>query len=337
LQQPLILDERLTTPHLQPDRRPPRSANEPVALTPPMMDAVYLAHAFAEADRPVLLYGETGSGKTHFGEYIHRLSGRAGGFHPFSMGTEPPQLVADKLFGHIEGAFTGARRLRAGLIATAGTGTLLLDDFQTLELSVQKQVYQVLDRKVYFAVGSDRPVSMVCRVILAMTEDPDMLMSKGLLEPDLRYRFAMNDIRIPPLRERRPEIPYLARQALDACPTNVAPGGPTKFHRAALALLCEADYRGNVRQLIGVVERAYLLARAAGRDVIRPEDLKVDLPSLKYRQHGDREENRWVVERMLALTGGNVKAAAERLGVNRKTISAVRNSEVRRKGDSGSQ
>jgi DNA-binding NtrC family response regulator len=290
-----------------------------------MMEAVHLAQAFAPAERPVVLHGETGSGKTYFAEYIHRLSGRHGGFHALSIGTVPPQLVADKLFGHVKGAFTDAQRVRAGLIATAGCGTLLLDDLQKLDLGLQQQLYEVLDRRTYSPVGSDRVVSVVCRVVLAMTEDPDVLMSKGLLVPDLRYRFGVCAIRVPPLRERRPEIPILARKALDASPVTTKVDGPTRFHKAALAMLCEAEYKGNVRHLIDIVERAYLLAHADGRDEICPQDLEVELSAtLRYRRHGDAAANRAVVERMLELTGGNVKAAAQRLGVSRTTINAVR-------------
>lgn len=300
----------------------------PLGLTPAMMEAMRLAEAFAPAERPVVLWGETGVGKTTFAEHIHRLSGRAGGFHALSIGVIPPQLAADKLFGHVEGAFTDARRVRAGLIATAGNGTLLLDDIQTLDLGVQKQLYEVLDRRTYSPVGSDRLVTMTCRVILAMTEDPDALMSRGLLVPDLRYRFGVCAIRIPPLRERRAEIPALARQALDACPRTTKVEGPTRLHKTALALLCEAEYKGNVRHLIDVVERAYLLARSAGRDEIRSEDLDLEVqPTLEYRRHGDRAVNRAIVTRMLTITGGNVSATARRLRVSRTTVQAVLGAE----------
>lgn len=289
-----------------------------------MMEAVRLAQAFGPAERPVVLYGETGSGKTYFAEYIHRLSGRGGQFHALSIGTEAPQLAADKLFGHVEGAFTDARRVRTGLIATAGVGTLLLDDIQTLDLAVQKQLYQVLDKRTYSPVGSDRIATMACRIILAMTEDPDVLMEKGLLVPDLRYRFGVCAIRIPPLRERRAEIPSLARQALDACPATTKVDGPKRIQKEALALLCEAEFKGNVRHLIDVVERAYLLARFDGRDEIGPQDLRLELPArLQYRRHGDRRANRAVMERMLAITGGNLSVAASRLGISRTTAYAL--------------
>ena len=163
-------------PLLLPDRRSPPSSNEPIALAPSMIQAVSRAHAFAPAATPIVLYGESGSGKTFFADYIHRLSGRIGSMIAFSVGMLAPQLALDELFGHLRGAYTDARSMRAGLLATAGTGTLLLDDLHTLDLGVQKQLLQVLDRGTYSPVGSDRVQTVACRVILAMTDDPDVLM-----------------------------------------------------------------------------------------------------------------------------------------------------------------
>src|SRR5919197_3880975 len=124
----------MTSPRLLPDRRPKPSSNEPIALAPSMVEAISRAHAFAPAATPVILYGESGTGKTFFAEYIHQLSQRSGGFHAFSVGTVAPQLALDDVFGHVPGAYTDARRMRAGRIATAGSGTLLLDDLHTLDL-----------------------------------------------------------------------------------------------------------------------------------------------------------------------------------------------------------
>jgi len=246
-----------------PVRRSPPSSNEPIALAPSMMDAMYRAHAFAPAATPVILYGESGTGKTFFAEYIHRLSERSGGFHAFSVGTVAPQLALDELFGHVPGAYTDARRVRTGRIAAAGGGTLLLDDIQNLDLGVQKQLLQVLDRGTYSAVGCDRVLMVACRMVLAMTEAPDVLMKKGVLLKDLRYRFGCCAIRIPSLTERRNEIPLLAQQALERCPRVTGVDGPSRLSDAALAFLSECDFDGNVRELQGIVECAYLMARAS--------------------------------------------------------------------------
>jgi DNA-binding NtrC family response regulator len=289
-----------------------------------MIEAISRAHAFAPAATPVILYGESGTGKTFFAEYIHQLCGRSDGFHAFSVGTVAPQLALDELFGHVQGAYTDARKMRTGRIATAGGGTLLLDDLHTLDLGVQKQLLQVLDRGTYSPVGSDRVLTVACRIILAMTDDPDDLMQKGLLLKDLRYRFGACAIGIPTLRERQAEIPALAQRALERCPPQTGVEGPTQFTDAALALLCEAEYAGNVRELEGVVLSAYLMAR-------NEEALEIDLKHLpaeltarpQFKRRGDPGSNQIVVQRILRITGGNVKKAAQLLGVSRTTIRAV--------------
>jgi DNA-binding NtrC family response regulator len=289
-----------------------------------MIEAISRAHAFAPAATPVILHGESGTGKTFFAEYIHDLSQRAGGFHAFSVGTVAPQLALDELFGHVQGAYTDARKMRTGRIALAGGGTLLLDDVQNLDLGVQKQLLQVLDRGAYSPVGSDRVVAVACRIIFAMTDSPDDLMRRGALLRDLRYRFGECAIRIPPLRERRAEIPLLAARALQRCPQETMVDGPSRISEGALTLLLDAEYEGNVRELEGVLKYAYLMARAAGKREIGADHVPQDLSKvLRYKKHGDRAANLLVVKRTLRITGGNVKAAARLLGISRNTLHAV--------------
>jgi DNA-binding NtrC family response regulator len=289
-----------------------------------MLEVMYRVHAFAPAATPVILHGESGTGKTFFAEYIHQLSQRTGGFHAFSVGTVAPQLALDELFGHVPGAFTDARGTRPGRVATAGGGTLLLDDMQTVDLGVQKQLLQVLDRGTYSPIGCDRLVSVACRMILAMTKDPDALMDQGLLLEDLRYRFGACAIAIPPLRERRTEIPLLAQRTVERCSERTTVDGPARFSDPALKILCDAEWKGNVRQLEGIVVAAYLLARMAGAVEIRPEHLPDEVCSrLRYQRRGDPRANRVAVERALRQAGGNVKRAAKLLGVNRNTVHAI--------------
>ena len=256
---------------------------------------------------------------------IHQVSRRSGGFHAFSVGTVAPQLALDELFGHVQGAYTDARKMRTGRIASAGGGTLLLDDLHTLDLGVQKQLLQVLDRGTYNPVGCDRVQTVACRFIVAMTDDPDVLMQRGQLLKDLRYRFGACAIGIPPLRERRSEISLLAKRALARCPNQTKVDGPTRFSDAALELLCEGEYPGNVRQLESVILSAYLIARADEAEVIGVEHASTPpSPALIYRRRGDRDANRIAVFTMLKATRGNAKEAAQRLGVSRNTVNTVR-------------
>ena len=231
----------------------------------------------------------------------------------------------DELFGHVQGAYTDARRVRPGRIATAGNGTLLLDDVQNLDLGVQKQLLQVLDRGTYSPVGSDRVLTVACRVILAMADDPDELVRRGVLLKDLRYRFGMCGIRVPTLRERRAEIPLLAKRFLDACPRETKVQGPTRFQHRALARLGDGEYPGNVRQLHGFVVYAYLMAAAIGVEDVRVEHLPEGLCSdLRYERRGDPAVNQRVMQRALEKTGGNAGAAARLLGISPTTFNKVR-------------
>jgi DNA-binding NtrC family response regulator len=301
-----------------------------------MAEVLYRAHVFAPAATPIVLYGASGTGKTFLAEYIHGLSGRDGGFHAFSVGTMAPQLALDELFGHVPGAYTDARRPRPGRIATAGSGTLLLDDVQNLDLGVQKQLLQVLDRGTYSPVGADRVLTVGCRVILAMVDDPDALVRGGRLLGDLRYRFGACAIRMPPLAERRAEIPVLAQRFLADCPRLTEVLGPARLSAGAIAELQDGEYPGNLRELCGAVVHGYLMAKAEGSEEVGAGHLPEGVsPSLCYERRGDRAANRRVVERALKRAGGNQAEAARLLGVARNTVRFARVLEVSPARDEG--
>ena len=157
-----------------------------------------------------------------------------------------------------------------------------------------------------------------------MADDPDVLMRRGQLLKDLRFRFGACAIRIPSLSERRLEIPVLAQRALENSPTTTHVSGPNRFSDAALVLLSEGEYEGNVRQLIATVEYAYLMARAAGAAEIGVEHLPEGLsPPLRYERRGDWILNQIAVERALSRTGGNIKEAARLLGISRNGLQLV--------------
>jgi DNA-binding NtrC family response regulator len=229
--------------------------------------------------------------------------------------------VEDDLFGHDRGAFTDARTARVGLLGESGAGTLLLDDMQVAPLWLQRKLFDVMDRRVYRVLGSDRILAIACRFVISVNEHPDSLVQKGVLIKDLRYRFGELMIRIAPLRERRPEIPLLSTRALVRCREELPPDGPSGFSDAALADLCAAEWPGNVRQLENVIERAYLVAREAGRDAIVPTDILDDIsPPLVYPRKGTVADRVDAVRRALERTDGNIAAAARLLGVSRNTI-----------------
>ena len=300
------------------------ASDDLIATTPAMLESLHLADAFARTDRTIVLYGETGTGKSLLGEVIHRLSGRVGGLHAISVGTMAPSLVEDELFGHERGAFTDARTARVGLLGESGAGTLRLDDMHGAPPWLQRKLFDVMDRRVYRVLGSDRILAIACRFIVTLNEHPDRLVEQGVLIRDLRYRFHELLIGMAPLRERRDEIPLLAARALARCQKELPPDGPSRLSDAALAVLYRAEWPGNVRQLEDIVERAYLIALKAERDAIIPADIPDEIsPPLLYPRKGTLAEKTDIVQRALERTGGNTAAAARLVRVSRNTIKAL--------------
>ena len=295
-----------------------------IACSPAMVEALYLADAFAPCDRTIVLHGETGTGKSLLARLIHVLSGRVGGFHAISVGTLTPSLAEAELFGHERGAFTDAKTARVGLLGESGGGTLLLDDMQGAPAWLQRKLFDAMDRRVYRVLGSDRVLAIACRFIVSLNEDPDTLVRQGVLIKDLRYRFEELWIRMAALRERREEIPLLAARALKRCHQDLSPDGPSQLSDAALAVLCQGDYPGNVRQLEKAVERGYLVARKAGRDMIETSDLPPDFcPPLIFPSRGTLADRIAAAQRAVERTGGNIAAAARLVGRSRNTIQAL--------------
>jgi DNA-binding NtrC family response regulator len=292
-----------------------------IASTPAMLGVLRFAHAYAPADTSVLLWGESGSGKTSIAALIHHLSGRAGGFHDISVGNLSAQLAEDELFGHVRGAFTDARADRPGALVVSGVGTVLLDDLQGMDISVQRKLLRVLDRGTFSPLGTDRIVTIACRFIFAMNAHPDELVRQGILLPDLRYRCRRCEIAIPPLRERRAEIALLIQRVLARLPEITGIAGSPRLTANAVELLREGEYPGNVRDLESFIVSAFLLAHGEGRDEILPEDFCPELsPPLVYPRRGSLSDRVRVVRRALERMAGNVAAAARLLGVSRNVV-----------------
>jgi DNA-binding NtrC family response regulator len=303
-----------------------------VALCPAMLDALCAVHSYAPAATPVLLVGETGTGKSYIARLLHNLSGRPGAFRDVSAGELEPNLAADQLFGHVAGSFTGARGRRAGLIADAANGTLLLDDFHLLPQQLQYLLLRPFDRRLYRAVGLDSDAPLSCRLVVGLGEDPDALVARGKMLKDLRYRLEYCIIRLPRLEERREEIALFAEHFLAQCreETGVT-DGPTEFAPDVIAVLETGHYPGNLRDLKGRVRAAYLLAR--GETEIRYEHLPpVAREPLRFDVHADRQAKVRLVTWALRRTAGHVGRAAELLHVHRNTVTALRGGGGRGEG-----
>jgi DNA-binding NtrC family response regulator len=282
-----------------------------------------IAHASAD-DAPVLITGETGTGKELVARAIHRHGPR--GRRPFvalNCGALTETLLESELFGHVRGAFTGAVVDKKGLFEQAAGGTIFLDEIGETSPALQVSLLRVLERGEVRPVGGQRVLSVDVRVIAATHRDLERSVQDGRLRQDLLYRLNVFRIEVPPLRERREDIPLLAAHFLRAS----APSGRTPtLSAAALAALSAHPWPGNVRELENTLHR---LALQAGGGVIDLDDLPPalraaravgieerlfsDLPSL------DELERRYL-KHVLGALNGNRSRAAEVLGVDRRTL-----------------
>jgi len=223
----------------------------------------------APSDMPVLIFGETGSGKEVIARAIHARSRRAGGpFLRVNCGAIAPELLDSELFGHEKGAFTGATALRRGWFERAAGGTLLLDEIAELPPPAQVRLLRVLQDGTFERVGGERSVRVSVRIVAATHRDLPALVQAGVFREDLWYRIAGMPIVLPPLRERREDIApladHFARRA--ARRFGLRPQAPTA---ADLALLTAYDWPGNIRELASVIDRAAILGEGQRLEIAR--------------------------------------------------------------------
>jgi two-component system response regulator GlrR len=283
-----------------------------------MQPVLALVRSVAARDTTVLLQGESGSGKEVLARAIHRSSRRRDGpFVAVNAAAIPATLAESELFGHEKGAFTGAAARHAGVFEQAAGGTILLDEIGELGPDVQVRLLRVLQERSVTPVGGTKPIDVDFRLLAATHRDLEALVRQGRFREDLYYRIAVLPIRVPPLRERREDIPALvARFARE-----IEPASPPAFAPAALARLAAHDWPGNVRELRNVVERAIVLA---GRGPIGPAYVQIPeaaraAPPSPAAASLEEMERRAILE-ALEVTGGNRKEAAHRLGISLRTL-----------------
>jgi two-component system, NtrC family, response regulator HydG len=281
----------------------------------------------ADAPSAVLILGETGSGKEVVARALHLESRRRDGpFVVVNCGALPEALLESELFGHVRGAFAGATKARAGLFVEADGGTLLLDEIGDMPLALQAKLCRVLEAGEIRAVGSDvvRPVSVRC--IAATHRDLDALVAAGLFRSDLFFRLAVVPIRVPPLRDRREDIPLLVGHFLSRRGASAAPGAPTRLSDTALHALEEHHWPGNVRELENVVER--LVLTTAGPE-IGVESVRRVLAPLPGNDSFDglaavgltlEEVERRYIAAVMQRAGGSKSKAAVILNVDVSTL-----------------
>ena len=239
-----------------------------------MVEVISLVHRVAASEATVLIRGESGTGKELIAKAIHYASPRA--TRPLvrvNCAALPETLLESELFGHEKGSFTGAIASRKGRFELADTGTLFLDEIGDLPLHLQAKLLRVLQEREFERVGSSQPIKVNVRILSATHRDVESLMRAGQFREDLYYRLNVVTILVPPLRERRQDLPLLMDHFLKLF---AAKNGKTLrgFSRAARDALLRYDYPGNVRELENLVERAVVLCRS---DVIGRGDLPLTL------------------------------------------------------------
>ena len=296
-----------------------------VAQSPAMKEVLSLAARVAATPASsALLIGESGVGKEVVASYIHEMSERRSGpFVRVNLAAIPENMVEAELFGSLRGAFTDAKRDRAGHFASADGGTLLLDEVCEFKPELQPKLLRALEERSFFPVGSDRERRMNVRVLAATNRDPKDMIARGLLREDLYYRLSTIVVRIPPLRERRDDILPLANHFLERFRAELGRPKAT-FTSSAVAGLPEYDWPGNVRELRNVIERAMIVSES---DAIGRTDLGLS-PTVKEGVGPADDEAALTLEmmerrhiaRVLERAAGSKTRAATMLGVSRSTL-----------------
>jgi DNA-binding NtrC family response regulator len=304
-------------------------ARQMIGRSPAMLNVYKMVARVADANAAVLITGESGTGKELVAHAIHGNGPRADDpFVGVNCGALTETLLESELFGHVRGSFTGAIANRQGIFEQAGDGTVFLDEIGETSPSLQVKLLRVLQERELVPVGGSTPVPVRARVIAASNTELERLVDAGEFRRDLLYRLNVINIHLPPLRERRDDIPLLIAHFLRKFipPVEVVPS----LTDGALRLLSSWSWPGNVRELENTIERAVTLSR---RGTITEEDLPEQfrgsagaaaaatdtstffegLPTL------DEVERRYLIH-VLRAAGGNRKQAAEILGINRRTL-----------------
>jgi two-component system response regulator AtoC len=271
-------------------------------------------------DSTVLITGETGTGKEIIARAIHEASSRKE--EPFiavNVGALPESLAESELFGHEKGSFTGADSRKIGLFELAGGGTLFLDEIGEMSFPLQVKLLRVLQDRKIRRVGGTRDIPVRARILSATNRNLEERVQIGEFREDLFYRLNVIRISVPPLRERRSDIPLLAEHLLEQIVRRLS-SGPRKLSEQALKKLIAYDYPGNVRELENILERAVIFSVGG---VIEPEhtelrDLKVFVSHSPVEDLQSVEKEK--IREALVRRGGNRTQAARDLGISRRTL-----------------
>ncbi|MFZ5906055.1 MAG: sigma-54-dependent transcriptional regulator [Nitrospirota bacterium] len=286
-----------------------------VTHAPLMLDVLETAKKFALSVLPVLISGESGVGKELVAQMLHDSSHRSEGpFIPINCGAIPDTMLESELFGHEKGAFTGAYAKKPGLFEIADHGTVFLDEIGELSPVLQGKLLRVIENGNFFRVGGTKEVSVDVRFLSATNKDIKKEVEEGRFRQDLYYRISSLALTIPPLRERKEDIPLLVEHIIQSTGTFKN----REISRSALRVLEEYSWPGNVRELQNVVHRSLFLAKD---QIIDAKDLPADMLSEQNTSGRKLEDvEREHILRVFREVNGQKRKAAEILGVDPKTL-----------------
>jgi len=305
-------------------------SEEIVAASPAMKRILHLVDRIAPTESNILITGESGTGKEKVARLIHFQSRRSQGpFVGVNAGAIPETLIESELFGHVRGAFTDAKESKRGFFETADRGTLFLDEIAEMSPSLQVRLLRALQDREVRPVGAESAIRVDVRVIAATNKDVRRAMAEGRFREDLFYRLNVFNLHIPPLRQRKEDIPYLANFFLARFAERSSKQVDSLTHRA-WGLLMNYDFPGNVRELENAIERATIIC---DENTIRVRDLPPEIAERGLpRLPAGESETAYPVElslaevearhirRVIAEFDGNLTRAARSLGISRSTL-----------------
>ena len=295
-----------------------------IGSSAPLRKLAEEARRVAASSSPILIEGETGSGKGVLARWLHRNGSRADEpFVDMNCAGLSREFLETELFGHEKGAFTGAVSAKLGLLEVAHRGVVFLDEIGDLELQVQPKLLKVLEEKRFRRLGEVRDRQVDIQLIAATHQDLAAMAREKKYRSDLYYRISTIPLRVPPLRERPEDIPALARRLVEGFSADLGRRG-LGLSSAAEDRLGQHSWPGNVRELRNVLERALLLS---GRDLIEADDLRFERPGAVAPEGAGpgapltlEELERQHIARVLHGLGGRVAEASQRLGIPRSTL-----------------
>ena len=286
------------------------------------------AQVVAKYDMPVMIHGETGSGKELFAQGIHNASDRRGKeFVAINCSALPESLIESTLFGNVKGAFTGALD-HEGLFEQADGGTLFLDEINSASPSLQGKLLRVLEEKAIRRVGANNLTPIDVRIITSCNIDPIEAVESGSLRSDLFYRLSVYSLRVPPLRERKEDIPILARAFADQAAKSIGTRAP-RFSSDVLKAFMDYTWPGNVRELKNAVQSTVGLN--PGAEIITRDDLPdfvrqslspaiSDVPMARTLEEAMKETEKQLILKALREHNGKISDAAKALGITRQSL-----------------